>query len=160
MAMQYDVKSAHTSSSGVAVGYRTRLKGVLMSPSGSTTVNSVFANNVSVSGTYDVPGSTVCTVTINNHGLANGDRVYLNFTSGSATDGPYDVSNVGTNTFTVTVASATTNGNVTMYASILVELDCSSATAFYTLIPGEGILATNGIYVGLPASVTTTLFYG
>jgi hypothetical protein len=160
MAMQYDVKSAHTSSSGVAVGYRTRLKGVLMSPSASTTVNSVFSDNVSVSGTYDVPGSTVCTVTINNHGLANGDRVYLNFTSGSAADGPYDVSNVGTNTFTVTVASATTNGNVTMYASILVELDCSSATAFYTLIPGEGILATNGIYVGLPASVTTTLFYG
>jgi len=160
MAMQYDVKSAHTSASGVAVGYRTRLKGVLMSPSASTTVNSVFANNVSVSGTYDVPGSTVCTVTINNHGLSNGDRVYLNFTSGSAADGPYDVSNVGTNTFTVTVASATTNGNVTMYASILVELDCSSATAFYTLIPGEGILATNGIYVGLPASVTSTLFYG
>ena len=120
MAMQYDVKSAHTSASGVAVGYRTRLKGVLMSPSASTTVNSVFANNVSVSGTYDVPGSTVCTVTINNHGLAVGDRVYLNFTSGSAADGPYDVATVGTNTFTVAVASATTNGNVTMYASILV----------------------------------------
>ena len=160
MAMQYDVKSAHASASGLAVGYRTRLKGVLMSPSASTTVNSVFADNVSVSGTYDVPGSTVCTVTIANHGLANGDRVYLNFTSGSAADGPYDVSNVSTNTFTVTVASATTNGNVTMYASILVELDCSSATAFYTLIPGEGILAEQGIYVGLPASVTTTLFYG
>ena len=160
MAMQYDVKSAHASASGLAVGYRTRLKGVLMSPSESTTVNSVFADNVSVSGTYDVPGSTVCTVTIANHGLANGDRVYLNFTSGSAADGPYDVSNVSTNTFTVTVASATTNGNVTMYASILVELDCSSATAFYTLIPGEGILAEQGIYVGLPASVTTTLFYG
>ena len=160
MAMQYDVKSAHASASGLAVGYRTRLKGVLMSPSASTTVNSIFADNVSVSGTYDVPGSTVCTVTIANHGLANGDRVYLNFTSGSAADGPYDVSNVSTNTFTVTVASATTNGNVTMYAEILVELDCSSATAFYTLIPGEGILAEQGIYVGLPASVTTTLFYG
>jgi len=160
MAMQYDVKSAHINASGVAVGYRTRLKGVLMSPSASTTVNSVFANNVSVSGTYDVPGSTVCTVTINNHGLAVGDRVYLNFTSGSAADGPYNVVTAGTNTFTVTVASATTNGNVTMYASILVEIDCSSATAFYTLIPGEGILATDGIYVSLPASVTTTLFYG
>ena len=160
MAMQYDVKSAHASASGLVVGYRTRLKGVLMSPSESTTVNSVFADNVSVSGTYNVPGSTVCTVTINNHGLVVGDRVYLNFTSGSAADGPYTVATVGTNTFTVTVASATTNGNVTMYASILVELDCSSATAFYTLIPGEGILAEQGIYVGLPASVTTTLFYG
>jgi hypothetical protein len=29
------------------------------------------------------------------------------------------------------------------------------------MIPGEGILAQQGIYVGLPsATVTTTLFYG
>ena len=160
MGMQYDVKSVHVSASGVAVGYRTRLKGVLMSPSGSTTVNTVFCDNISVSGTYNVPGTTVCTVTIANHGLSNGDRVYLNFTSGTATDGPYDVANVTTNTFTVTVTSATTSGNVTMYAVVLAEFDSSNATSFYALIPGEGILAEAGIYVGLPASVTTTLFYG
>jgi hypothetical protein len=161
MGMQYDVKSAHMSASGVAVGYRTRLKGVVMSPSESQTLNVAFCDNISLSGTYNVPTSTVCTVTIANHGLANGDRVYLNFTSGSSADNTYTVSNVSTNTFTVTVASATTNGNVTMYAVVLVELDCSSATAFYTLIPGEGVLAEEGIYVGLPsATVTTTLFYG
>ena len=161
MAMQYDVKSAHASASGVAVGYRTRLKGIVMSPSASQTLNAVFCDNISLSGTYDVPGSTVCTVTIANHGLSNGDRVYLNFTSGSSADNAYTVSNVATNTFTVTVASATTSGNVTMYAVVLVELDCSSATAFYTMIPGEGVLAEEGIYVGLPsATVTTTLFYG
>ena len=161
MAMQYDVKSVHMSASGVAVGYRTRLKGVLMSPSESQTLNVAFCDNISVSGTYDVPGSTVCTVTIANHGLSNGDRVYLNFTSGSSSDNTFTVSNVATSTFTVAVASATTSGNVTMYAAILAELDCSSATAFYTMIPGEGILAEQGIYVGLPsATVTTTLFYG
>ena len=102
-------------------------------------------------------------VTIANHGLSNGDRVYLNFTSGSSTtptDSPYTVSNVATNTFTVTVGSATTNGNVTMYAVVLAEFDSSNATSFYTLIPGEGILAEEGIYVGVPADVTTTLFYG
>ena len=160
MGMQYDVKSAHSTTSGVAVGYRTRLKGAVVSPSESQTLNVVFCDNISVSGTYDVPGSTVCTVTIANHGLSNGDRVYLNFTSGSSADNTYTVSNVSTNTFTVTVASATTNGNVTMYAVVLVELDCSSATAFYTLIPGEGVLAEEGIYVGLPSeTVTTTLFY-
>jgi hypothetical protein len=160
MGMQYDVKSVHASASGVAVGYRTRLKGVLMSPSGSATVNTVFCDNISVSGTYNVPGTTTCTVTIANHGLSNGDRVYLNFTSGTATDGPYEVSNVATNTFTVTVTSATTSGNVTMYAVLLAEFDSSNATSFYALIPGEGILAEEGIYVGLPAAVTTTLFYG
>ena len=161
MAMQYDVKSAHMSASGVAVGYRTRLKGVVMSPSEAQTLNVAFCDNISLSGTYDVPGSTVCTVTIANHGLSNGDRVYLNFTSGSSADNIYTVANVSTNTFTVTVASATTNGNVTMYAIILVEIDCASATAFYTLIPGEGVLAEAGIFVGLPsATVATTLFYG
>jgi hypothetical protein len=161
MGMQYDVRSVHMSASGVAVGYRTRLKGILMSPSESQTLNVAFCNNISVSGTYDVPGSTVCTVTIANHGLSNGDRVYLNFTSGSSSDNTFTVSNVATSTFTVAVASATTSGNVTMYAAILAELDCSSATAFYTMIPGEGVLAEQGIYVGLPsATVTTTLFYG
>jgi hypothetical protein len=116
---------------------------------------------VSVSGTYNVPGSTVCTVTVPSHGLFNGDRVYLDFTSGTAQDESYNISNVTQNTFTVTVASATTSGNVSVYPGILAEFDCSSGTSYYMLIPGEGILADNGIYVGIPsASVTTTIFYG
>ena len=161
MTMQYDVKSTHNTVSGVAYASRTRLKGVLISPSTSVTYNITFCDNVSLSGTYNVPGSTVCTVTIANHGLSNGDRVYLDFTSGTAQDEAYTVANVSTNTFTVTVASATTNGNVTMYAKILAEFDCSSGTSFYTLIPGEGILAPNGIYVGIPnVAITTTIFYG
>ena len=159
--MQYDVRSVHNTVSGVAVGYRTRLKGVLISPSTAVTFNTSFCNNISLSGTYNIPGSTVCTVTIANHGLANGDRVYLDFTTGTAQDETYTVSNVSTNTFTVTTASLTTNGNVTMYPQILAEFDCSNGTAFYTLIPGEGILAQEGIYAGIPsASITTTLFYG
>jgi hypothetical protein len=159
--MQYDVKSVHNTVSGVAVGYRTRLKGVLISPSTAVTFNTTFCNNVNQSGTYNIPGSTTCTVTIANHGLANGDRVYLDFTTGTAQDQTYVVSNVSTNTFTVTTASLTTNGNVTMYPEILAEFDCSNGTAFYTLIPGEGILAQDGIYVGIPnVAITTTLFYG
>ena len=161
MTMQYDVKSYHNTESGLAVNYRTRLKGVLISPSTAVTYNISFCDNVSLSGTYDVPGSTVCTVTIANHGLSNGNRVFLNFTSGTAQDESYTVANVTTNTFTVTVASATTSGNVTMYPTILAEFDCSNGTSFYTLIPGEGILAPNGIYVGIPnVAITTTLFYG
>ena len=161
MSMQTDVKSYHNTESGVAYAGRTRLKGVLISPSTSVTYNTSFCDNTSKSGTYNVPGSTVCTVTIANHGLSNGDRVYLNFTSGTAQDEAYTVANVATNTFTVTVASATTSGNVTMYPTILAEFDCSNGTSFYTLIPGEGILAPNGIYVGIPnAAITTTIFYG
>jgi hypothetical protein len=161
MAMQYDVKSVHNTVSGLAVGYRTRLKGVLISPSTAVTFNTAFCNNVSQSGTYNIPGSTTCTVTIANHGLTTGDRVYLNFTSGSAQDDAYTVTVTSPSAFTVTTASLTTSGNVTMYPEILAEFDCSNGTAFYTLIPGEGILAQDGIFVGIPsASITTTLFYG
>lgn len=161
MGMQYDVFSYHNTVSGLAVNTRTRLKGIVVSPTTSSSFNVSFVNNVTQTGTYDVPGTTVCTVTITNHGLSNGDRVYLNFTSGTALDESYEVANVTANTFTVTVASATTSGNVTMYPQILTEIDCSTGTAFYVLIPGEGVLAEDGIYVGIPsATITTTIFYG
>jgi hypothetical protein len=125
------------------------------------TFNTTFCNNVSQSGTYNIPGSTTCTVTIANHGLTTGDRVYLNFTTGTAQDQTYVVTVTSPSAFTVTTASLTTSGNVTIYPEILAEFDCSNGTAFYTLIPGEGILAQDGIYVGIPnVAITTTLFYG
>ena len=161
MAMQYDVKSEHSSASGVAVNYRTRLKGVVVSANTTAaTRNVVFADNTTLSGTYNIPGSTTCTVTITAHGLATGDRVWLNFTSGSAVDNVYEVTVTGANAFTVTTASLTTNGNVTMYAQILMEVDAYYPAAYNVYIPGEGILAENGIYVGLVANLTATIFYG
>jgi hypothetical protein len=55
----------------------------------------------------------------------------------------------------------TTDGNVTLYQDVLAEIDCATGTAFYTLIPGEGVLASVGIYVFLPSgTVTSTIFYG
>jgi hypothetical protein len=161
MTMQYDVKSYHNTVSGLAVSYRARLKGVLISPTTSVAFNTVIVDDVTQTGTYNVPGSTTCTVTITAHGLTTGDRVYLDFTSGTTTDDSYTVTVLTANTFTVAVASATTSGNVTMYAKVLTEIDCSNGTSFYTLIPGEGVLATTGIRVFLPsASVTSTIFYG
>jgi hypothetical protein len=78
MGMQYDVKSEHSSASGVAVNYRTRLKGVVVSANTTAaTRNVIFADNTTLSGTYNIPGSTTCTVTITAHGLATGDRVWL-----------------------------------------------------------------------------------
>ena len=160
MAMQYDVKSEHLTGSGVAVSYRTRLKGAVMSPNTTAAKNAIFANNVAQNGTYNIPGSTVCTVTITNHGLANGDRVWVDFTSGTAVDNVYVVANAAANTFTVTTGSLTTSGNVSVYSQVLMEVDCFNPTAFNVSIPGEGILATDGIYVGVPANVSATVFYG
>ena len=160
MGMQYDVKSEHLTGSGVAVSYRTRLKGAVMSPTSTAAKNAIFANNVAQSGTYDIPGSTVCTVNITNHGLANGDRVWVDFTSGTAVDNVYVVANAAANTFTVTTGSLTTSGNVSVYSQVLMEVDCFNPTSFNVSIPGEGILAENGIYVGVPANVSATVFYG
>jgi hypothetical protein len=161
MGMQYDVKSKHMSASGVAVNYRTRLKGAVVSADAAAAArNVVFANNSSLAGTYNIPASTVCTVTITAHGLATGDRVWLDFTSGSAVDNVYVVTVTSTSAFTVVTANLTTSGNVTMYGTLLMEADTYNSTAYNIIIPGEGILADNGIYVGLVANLTTTVFYG
>jgi hypothetical protein len=135
---------------------------MVISPSATSTLNVTFANNVPEAATYNIPGTTVCTVTYAGHGLAVGDRVVLNFTTGTAVPDTYTVVTVPTpSTFTVTTAVLTTSGNVTMYQDVLVEVDCATGTAFYTLIPGEGVLASVGIYTFLPsATVTTTIFYG
>lgn len=69
-------------------------------------------NSANLTGTYTQTGTTV-TVTINNHGYITGNFAYLDFTSGSAVDGSYEITVTGLNTFTVTQASITTSGNVT-----------------------------------------------
>jgi hypothetical protein len=164
MAMQYDVKSFHNTLSGVAVPYRTRLKGVVISPSTSVTINTTIVDNAPIAVTYNIPGTTVCTVTTPTaHGLTAGSsRVLLVASSGTFVSDSYLVQTTPTpTTFTVTTGTLTTSGNMSMYTDILTELDCSTGTSFYTFIPGEGVLAKTGIYVYLPsASVTTTIFYG
>jgi S-formylglutathione hydrolase FrmB len=159
--MQYDVKSVHATTAGLILDYRTRLKGAIISANATAaTRNTVFADNTPQSGTYSIPTSTTCTVTIVNHGLSNGDRVWLNFTSGTAVDNVYTVTVTGDDTFTVTTASLTTSGNVTMYANILLEVDSYNPTAFNVIVPGEGILVPTGLFVGVVANVTATVFYG
>ena len=158
MGMQYDVKSKHMSASGVAYGSRTRLKGAVISANAAAAArNALFMENDPKSGTYSIT-STTLTVTVANS-LVAGDRVFLDFTSGTAVDGSYTVLTANATTFTVTTAASGT-GNVTAYLTVLMEADSYNAVAYSILIPGEGILAENGIYVGLPANITVTAFYG
>jgi hypothetical protein len=164
MAMQTDVKSFHNTVSGVAVPYRTRLKGIVVSPSASVTINVSIVDNSPIAVTYNIPGSTVCTVTTPvAHGLTAGvSRILLIASTGTFVSDAYLVQTTPTpTTFTVTTATLTTSGNMNMYTELLTEVDCSTGTSFYMLIPGEGVLAKTGIYVFLPSlSVTTTIFYG
>ena len=82
---------------------------------------------ISKTGTYSQSGTTV-TVTISNHGIAIGETVTLDFTSGSATDGTFIVAtSTDSNTFTVTASSSGTNsGNVTATVSGAKQFVCES----------------------------------
>jgi hypothetical protein len=157
MGFQYDVKSQHASVSGLMVSGRARLKGAVMFPFSAATGYCTFVDNVSISGTYARVG-TVATITAANHGLAPGNWVYLDW---DLTDNPYQVQTVtDANTFTVTVATGTSTGNVVVYNKVLMQADASNATAFNIPIPGDGIVAVNGIRVFLAADIHCTIFYG
>ena len=162
--MQTDVKSFHVmTGTPTSISGRTRLKGAIVSNTVSgTPANVFFANNSSLSGTYNIPGSTTCTVTTTTaHGLTTGNRVWLDFTSGAGTtDNVYTVTVTSTVAFTVTTASLTTSGNVTVYAQALMEVDITNSVPVSINVPGEGILANDGIYVGTPTNIAATVFYG
>jgi hypothetical protein len=164
MTMQYDVKSFHVmTGTPSAISGRVRLKGAVVSNTSSgTPANVFFANNSTVSGTYSIAGTTTCTVTVAaGHGLTTGDRVWLDFTSGTGTtDNAYTVTVSSTTVFTVTTASLTTSGNVTVYTQSLMEIDITNSVPVNVTVPGEGILAKDGIFVGTPANIAATVFYG
>ena len=163
MGMQTDVKSQHimVGTSGLVYAGRTRLKGAVVSNTTSgTPANVAFTSNVSISGTYTT-STTTCTVTVTaGHGLSTGNRVLLVFTSGSNPTGPYTITVTGVTTFTVAVPSSSQTGNVSIYYNILMEVDITNSVPINVLIPGEGILANDGIYCGVPTNIAATVFYG
>jgi hypothetical protein len=140
------------------VAGRTRIKGAVMFPLTGTTDYAVFVDDTSITGTF-ARSTTTATVTAANHGLSVGDWVYLDW---GLTDNPYQIQTVAdANTFTVTVAnSGATSGAVVVWGDVLLQADSSDPVPYNITIPGEGILAHNGIRVFLPANFHTTVFYG
>jgi hypothetical protein len=70
-------------------------------------------------GTYAQTGTTAVVVTLANHNLKVGQKVYLDYTSGTAVDEIATVTAVTSGTFTVTSAGTlTTTGNVNVYPPI------------------------------------------
>ncbi len=96
MAMQTDVKSAHTTANAALYVGRVRLKAVLMTVSGGSPADHV--------------------------------KFYDNATAASGT--------------------------------VLVELDTTHNSVVYVLIPGEGVLFTNGIFCDIGDANSVTIFYG
>ena len=162
MAMQYDVTAGYVTGPGKLVTTnRTRLKGL------TVTSLTVSARNMAVcepttkkTGTYSQSVGTV-TVTSATHGLVDGQRVFLEILTGNTRAGVYAITYVDANTFTVAaLPNQTASGNVNIYPDLIVEIDTFTSVGLPIKIPGEGILCPNGFFVGVGASVTTSVFYG
>lgn len=168
MTMQTDVLSAHLNVSGQMVVGRARLKGLIsMGTATAGTVNFWDATTAPVAVTYERSGTTV-TVTLAAHGLTTGDKVGLTFAADgsgrAATNGNYVVTVLTSSTYTVTdinsgtvtAATAATQGTKWM-----TSFDTNTGSDVTTLlIPGEGVLASNGIYCQMSNQTSVTAFYG
>jgi hypothetical protein len=168
MTMQYDVLSAHLNVSGQMVVGRNRLKGLIsMGTATAGTINFWDTTTAPVSATYGRSGNTV-TVTRVAHGLSTGEAVGLTFgldvSTRAATNGNYLVTVLTADTYTVTdinSGTVTAGTAATQGTRWLSSYDTNTASDVVTvLIPGEGILARNGIYAQLANQTGLTIFYG
>lgn len=160
--MQTDVRMAYVAGSGLLVTPTpARLKGLTVTSQTSSLRNMAVCDpSTAKSGTYSQTGTTI-TCTIANHGLTNGQRVFIDCTTGTSRDGVYPITYVDANTFTVSPANTvSTSGNVTMYPDMYVEIDTYSTVGLPIKIPGQGVYCKNGLYVGVGASVTALVYYG
>ena len=164
MAMQYDVKVAHLNASGFAYLGRVRLKGFLTVGSATAGyVNIWDSTTSSKTGTYSRTANTV-TVTITSHGLANGQNFGFAALTGAASSGNFtvaSVANANAFTFIDTFNTGSTTGDGAINTRWLCSYDtANNSSETYVLIPGEGVLAENGIYLGLSNQTSMTVFYG
>ena len=172
--MQYDVKQGHLNQSGFFVLGRNRVKGISFFGAGTDGTLVLFDTTsvpVTSSVTYARSGTTV-TVTKVAHGLITGDVVGIHFdsnTSQSATDGNYSITRTSADAFTLTdintgtivAGTAGTQGTrwLTSFDTAAVVTTGSPQTV-YCIVPGEGLLAQNGIYAQMTNQDSFTVFYG
>lgn len=103
-----------------------------------------------LAGTYSRSGNTV-TVTIINHGFADGEQVGLDYISGTATDGFYTATRIDADTFTVSdPTSGATSGSVRLtiasFNSPGVEVIVVDPTTFTYASPGPVVTTiSNGL---------------
>ena len=166
--MQTDVKSGHLNNSGFVVLGPNRLKAVSMVGTATAGTLDIFDTiTAPVAATY-ARAAAVITVTKVAHGLVTGDVVGLTFATASGTSGTngnYSITRTGADTFTVTDINSGTiaGGTVAAYASLwLASYDIGAGDAFgnFALIPGEGVLVKNGIYLSMSNIISANVYYG
>jgi hypothetical protein len=162
MGMQYDVKSQYAIASGLVVPFRTRVKAFQFGAATTSAGTVGLYDNFSIAGTY-TRSTTTATVTAARHGLIVGDWTFIDWSGGTnPADDFYQVATVANaNTFTVAVANTgDASGVATVYNDVLVISTVSTGNDVFNIIPGEGILAQNGIRAFLENSVPLTVYYG
>ena len=162
--MQTDVLSAHLNQSGLLVAERARLKGYVSTGTNvAGTVNIWDSTVAPTSATYGRSANTI-TVASNAHGLVPGQGVGLTFGPNGATNGNYIIQTATTNAFTVTDLNAgtVTAGTACNYNTRwLMSYDTNvNNDIVYVLVPGEGIVARNGIFATLSNQTSLTIYYG
>ena len=166
--MQTDVKAGHLNNSGFVVLGRNRLKAVSMVGTATAGTLDIFDTvTAPVSATYARSGTTI-TVTKSAHGLADGSVVGIAFATASGTSGTngnYVITVTSSSTFTVTDINSGTiaGGTVAVYStSWVASYDIGAGDAFgnFALIPGEGILVKNGIYLSMSNITSANVYYG
>jgi len=167
--MQTDVKQAHINASGFMVLNRTRVRGISFTGSATAGYVALFDTTTApvTTATYGRSGNTV-TVTQSAHGLTTGDTIGIDFAAGSggtATSGNYIVTVTNSSTFTVTdINSGTITGSPAMvYASRwLLTYDVAANDPYNNspFIPGEGVVAVNGVYAQMSNVVACNIYYG
>lgn len=88
---------------------------IVVSPQGTTAIIPVYDfKDVVVNGTYTVT-SNVCTVNVTDHGLITGQNVRLGIATGSAIMGVYTITSHSVDSFTVSMSTSNTSGNLSIY---------------------------------------------
>jgi hypothetical protein len=168
MGMQTDVLAGTLVESGYIYKNRTRVKGISLKGGASAGLLEIFSTTAApVSATYARSGTTV-TVTKVAHGLVTGNQIGLSFatgTGGTATDGNYTVTRLTADTFTITDinSGSITAGAACKYGDrwIMTYRTVAGDTFLnYWILPGEGILAPNGVYMVITNLTAASIFYG
>lgn len=167
MSMQTDVLSAHVNITSLLVNGRTRVKGLVVTGSGSAGYFYLWDSVIApVSATYARDSAGLITVTQSAHGLSSGQVAGLVFaagTGGQATTGNYIVTVLTSSTYTVqdiNVGAITAGAAALKNSRWLTSIDMSANASVALPLPGEGILAINGLYATISNLTGLTVFYG
>jgi hypothetical protein len=168
MGMQTDVKAGHLNNTGFMLLGRTRLKALSVVGTATAGTLDVFDTTTApvTTATYTRSGTTV-TVTSTAHGLKTGDVRGFAFASAagvSATNGNYAITKITDNTFIFTeINSGTIASTALAYSTLWVNsYDVGAGDLFgnFALIPNEGILVQNGIYMVMTNVTSANIYYG